>query len=271
MVHFAGSALVPDSVGRSPQVLPNNSAVGASLIQACLAGGVKRFVFSSTAAVYGIPAAVPVGEDAPPAPINPYGTSKLVVEWMLRDTAAAHAGFRYAALRYFNVAGADPHGRAGQSSRRATHLIKVASEAAVGVRPGVTVFGTDYDTPDGTCIRDYIHVTDLADAHVAVLRDLEGRGRQPGAQLRLRPGVLRARRASRRWSAKPGSRSMSGKVRAAPAIRQPWSPTCPGWARPSGGQRAMTTSGSPSAPPSPGRRSSPGHGLGSDRDRRRER
>ena len=176
VVHFAGSALVPDSVADPLKYYRNNSAVGASLIQACLAGGVKRFVFSSTAAVYGIPAAVPVGEDAPPAPINPYGTSKLVVEWMLRDTAAAHAGFRYAALRYFNVAGADPHGRAGQSSRRATHLIKVASEAAVGVRPGVTVFGTDYDTPDGTCIRDYIHVTDLADAHVAVLRDLEGGG-----------------------------------------------------------------------------------------------
>ena len=118
---------------------------------------------------------LPVSEDATPAPINPYGRSKLVTEWMLRDTAAAH-DFRYAALRYFNVAGADPAGRAGQSTRNATHLVKVASEAAVGLRDGVTVFGDDYDTPDGTCVRDYIHVSDLASAHVAALGDLEAGG-----------------------------------------------------------------------------------------------
>lgn len=172
VVHFAASASVPESVADPLKYYRNNTAAGAHLIQACIAGGVKRFVFSSTAAVYGIPAAIPVSEDAPTAPINPYGSSKLAIEWMLRDAAAAH-DFRYAALRYFNVAGADPAGRAGQSTRGAAHLIKVASEAAVGVRGGVTVFGDDYGTPDGTCIRDYIHVSDLAEAHVAVLRGLE--------------------------------------------------------------------------------------------------
>ena len=176
VVHFAASAIVPESIADPLKYYRNNTAVGASLVQACLAGGVKRFVFSSTAAVYGIPPVSPVSEDAVPAPVNPYGSSKLAVEWMLRDAAAAHDGFRYAALRYFNVAGADPHGRAGQSGRDATHLIKVATEAVVGARSTVTVFGADYDTPDGTCIRDYIHVTDLADTHVAVLRALEERG-----------------------------------------------------------------------------------------------
>lgn len=175
VAHFAASASVPESVADPLKYYRNNTAAGANLIQACIAGGVKRFVFSSTAAVYGIPAAVPVSEDAPTAPINPYGSSKLAIEWMLRDAAAAH-DFRYAALRYFNVAGADPAGRAGQSTRGAAHLIKVASEAAVGARSGVTVFGNDYGTPDGTCIRDYVHVSDLAEAHVAVLRDLENGG-----------------------------------------------------------------------------------------------
>ena len=175
VAHFAASASVPESVADPLKYYRNNTAAGANLIQACIAGGVKRFVFSSTAAVYGIPAAVPVSEDAPTAPINPYGSSKLAIEWMLRDAAAAH-DFRYAVLRYFNVAGADPAGRAGQSTRGAAHLIKVASEAAVGARSGVTVFGNDYDTPDGTCIRDYVHVSDLAEAHVAVLRHLENGG-----------------------------------------------------------------------------------------------
>ena len=137
--------------------------------------GVKRIVFSSTAAVYGMPAENPVGEDAPTAPISPYGSSNLMSEWMLRDTAAAH-GMRYVALRYFNVAGADPKLRSGQSSRVATHLIKVASQAVLGKRPHLDVFGTDYPTPDGSCIRDYIHVTDLADAHVSALRHLRRGG-----------------------------------------------------------------------------------------------
>ena len=175
VVHFAGSAVVPESVADPLKYYRNNAAASANLIRACLDGGVTRFVFSSTAAVYGVPAALPVSEDAPAAPVNPYGRSKLVTEWALRDTAAAH-DFRYAALRYFNVAGADPRGRAGQSGRNATHLVKVASEAAVGRRGGVTVFGDDYDTPDGTCVRDYIHVSDLAAAHVAALRDLEAGG-----------------------------------------------------------------------------------------------
>ena len=175
VAHFAASASVPESVANPLLYYRNNTAAGANLIEACIAGGVKRFVFSSTAAVYGAPAAIPISEDAPTAPVNPYGSSKLAVEWMLRDAAAAH-DFRYAALRYFNVAGADPAGRAGQSTRGAAHLVKVASEAAAGARSAVTVFGNDYDTPDGTCIRDYVHVSDLAEAHVAVLHGLENGG-----------------------------------------------------------------------------------------------
>ena len=176
VVHFAGSVVVPESVVNPLKYYRNNTVVSASLIQTCIAAGVKRFVFSSTAAVYGVPEKVPVAEEARPAPVNPYGSSKLATEWMLRDTAAAH-DFRYMALRYFNVAGADPLGRTGQSSVNATHLIKVACQAATGTREGVTVFGTDYDTPDGTCIRDYIHVSDLAAVHVAALRRLEEGGR----------------------------------------------------------------------------------------------
>lgn len=174
-VHFAASVSVPESV-RDPLLYHrNNSVASGSLIDACLAAGVRRFVFSSSAAVYGIPDVIPVPEDAPTAPINPYGNSKLVTEWLLRDVAAAH-DFRYVALRYFNVAGADPQGRAGQSNPKAGHLIKMACGAALGLRDGVEVFGTDYDTADGTCVRDYIHVSDLAEAHVAALRALENDG-----------------------------------------------------------------------------------------------
>ncbi len=174
VIHLAGPCIVPESVVDPLRYYRGNTAAGLNLIRACIESGVGRFVFSSTAAVYGVPAgAAPVGEDAPTAPINPYGNSKLAVEWALRDTATAHDGFRYAALRYFNVAGADPHGRAGQSTRQATHLVKVAVEAALGRRGQVTVFGADYDTPDGTCVRDYIHVSDLAELHVAALRRVE--------------------------------------------------------------------------------------------------
>ncbi len=172
VVHLAASISVPESVGDPLRYYRNNAGASANLVGACIDGGVRRFIFSSTAAVYGVPPVIPVSEDAPTVPINPYGSSKLVTEWMLRDAAAAH-DFRYTALRYFNVAGADPHGRAGQSGRDAAHLIKVACAAAVGQRGHVTVFGADYDTPDGTCVRDYIHVSDLAEAHVAALRDLE--------------------------------------------------------------------------------------------------
>ena len=175
VVHFAGSVVVHESVLAPLKYWHDNAVASAHLIRACVAGGVKRFVFSSTAAVYGIPAAVPVTEDMPAAPINPYGGSKLMVERMLRDTAAAH-DLRYTALRYFNVAGADPHGRTGQVGRHATHLVKVACQAATGARGGVSVFGTDYDTPDGTCVRDFIHVSDLATVHVAALRGLEDGG-----------------------------------------------------------------------------------------------
>jgi len=175
VVHFAGSVIVPESVADPLKYYRNNSGASRALIQACVEGGVGMFIFSSSAAVYGIPDRVPVAEDAATWPINPYGNSKLITEWTLRDTAAAH-DFRYAALRYFNVAGADGQGRAGQSTPNATHLIKVACEAVVGHRPFINVFGEDYDTPDGTCIRDYIHVSDLAAAHVDALRALRGGG-----------------------------------------------------------------------------------------------
>jgi UDP-glucose 4-epimerase len=146
-----------------------------ALLAATIAGGVKRFVFSSTAAVYGTPAENPVSENAPTNPMSPYGASKLMTEWMLRDAAAAH-GLTYAALRYFNVAGADPEGRSGQSTPNATHLIKVACETALGKRNRMEVFGTDYPTADGTCVRDYIHVSDLVAAHLDALKHLRAGG-----------------------------------------------------------------------------------------------
>jgi UDP-glucose 4-epimerase len=171
IMHFAGSIVVPESVDRPLDYYRNNTLASHALISAAVAKGVPHFVFSSTAAVYGAPDRVPIVESDATAPINPYGASKLMTEWMLRDTAAAHP-INYAALRYFNVAGADPERRSGQIGRGSTHLIKVAVEAAVGKRGHVDVFGTDYPTPDGSCIRDYIHVSDLADAHVKALERL---------------------------------------------------------------------------------------------------
>jgi UDP-glucose 4-epimerase len=182
VVHFAGSIVVPESVVDPLKYYRNNTCVSRNLIETCVERGVDRFIFSSTAAVYGIPDIQPVSETTPPRPINPYGTSKLMIEWMLRDTAAGFAArgepgrFRYVALRYFNVAGASLDGTLGQATPEATHLIKVACEAACGLRKGVTVFGTDYPTVDGTCVRDYIHVEDLARAHLDALRYLEGGG-----------------------------------------------------------------------------------------------
>ena len=175
IIHFAASIIVPDSVRDPLGYYRNNTANSRALIETAVKGGVKHMIFSSTAAVYGNPAQVPVAEDAPLSPVSPYGWSKLMTEVMLRDTGAAH-GLGHVILRYFNVAGADPKGRTGQSTPEATHLIKVAVQAALGLRERLDVFGTDYPTPDGTCVRDYIHVTDLARAHVAALRHLRGGG-----------------------------------------------------------------------------------------------
>lgn len=171
VLHFAGSVVVPESVDNPLKYYRNNTAASRSLIDSAISAGVKHMIFSSTAATYGIPETSPVREDMPTIPINPYGTSKLMTEMMLRDVAAAH-DFNYCALRYFNVAGADPEGRTGQSTAGATHLIKIAAEAALGKRPSVSVFGNDYDTEDGTGVRDYIHVADLAAAHVIALAAL---------------------------------------------------------------------------------------------------
>ncbi len=171
IMHFAGSIIVPESVENPLKYYHNNSAKSRALIESAVRCGVPHFIFSSTAATYGIPEESPVSEDSPKRPINPYGMSKLMTEHMLADVAAAHP-LNYCALRYFNVAGADPQARTGQSTAGATHLIKVAVECALGKRGHVGVFGTDFDTPDGTGVRDYIHVSDLAAAHVLALEAL---------------------------------------------------------------------------------------------------
>jgi UDP-glucose 4-epimerase len=171
IVHFAGSIVVPESVEKPLAYYGNNTVATHSLVSAAVASGIRHLLFSSTAAVYGVPQRVPVDEMDPKHPINPYGASKLMTERMLDDSSAAYQ-LNYGALRYFNVSGADPELRAGQMGKGSTHLIKVAVEAAVGKRDHVEVFGTDYPTSDGTCIRDYIHVSDLADAHVLALERL---------------------------------------------------------------------------------------------------
>ncbi|WP_294236061.1 UDP-glucose 4-epimerase GalE [uncultured Sphingomonas sp.] len=168
IMHFAGSIIVPESVSDPLKYYRNNTAASRSLMESAVAEGVAHFIFSSTAATYGTPERVPIKESDPKAPINPYGMSKLMTEIMLKDVAAAHP-MNYCALRYFNVAGADPQGRSGQSTVGATHLIKIAVEAAIGKREAVGVYGTDFATRDGTGVRDYIHVSDLAAAHVAAL------------------------------------------------------------------------------------------------------
>jgi len=175
VLHFAAHTVVPESVADPLKYYGNNTCSTRSLLECCAKTGVRHFVFSSTAAVYGIPADGLADEDSMTSPINPYGTSKLMSEWMLRDLAVA-GGPRYVILRYFNVAGSDPLGRIGQSTRKATLLTKVACEAAVGKRPGVSIYGTDYPTPDGTGVRDYIHVEDLADAHLKALDHLRAGG-----------------------------------------------------------------------------------------------
>jgi UDP-glucose 4-epimerase len=175
IIHFAASIVVPDSVRDPLGYYRNNTANSRALIECAVNGGVRHFIFSSTAAVYGNPLSSPIAEEAPKQPISPYGSSKLMTEIMLRDASTAY-GLSHVILRYFNVAGADPDCRTGQSSPNATHLIKVAAETALGLRPKLQVFGTDYPTPDGTCIRDYIHVADLARAHSDALRHIRGGG-----------------------------------------------------------------------------------------------
>jgi UDP-glucose 4-epimerase len=175
VMHFAANTIVPESVSNPLKYYSNNTCSTRNLLQGCQEAGVKHFVFSSTAAVYGIPEGGLAAEDSPTQPINPYGTSKLMSEWMLRDLAAATA-LRYVVLRYFNVAGCDPGQRIGQSTIKATLLTKVAAETAVGKRSHISIFGTDYPTPDGTGVRDYIHVEDLASAHLKALDYLRANG-----------------------------------------------------------------------------------------------
>ena len=175
IAHFAARIVVPESVSDPLGYYLNNASNARTLIETAVRGGVKGFIFSSTAAVYGETSSEPVSEEAPLAPISPYGRSKLMVEWMLEDASRAH-DFRYVALRYFNVAGADPNGRLGQSTANATHLIKRGVQTALGVYPAMEIFGQDYPTRDGTCVRDYIQVTDLIDAHLDALAYLRGGG-----------------------------------------------------------------------------------------------
>lgn len=175
VLHFAAAIVAPESVSLPLKYYGNNTRNTLGLLEACVRYGVERFIFSSTAAVYGFPEGGSASEETLLAPINPYGTSKLMSEWMLRDAAAAH-GFKYVALRYFNVAGADPQARIGQRTPEATHLIKIACQTALGQRSQTAIYGTDYPTPDGTGIRDYIHIEDLAAAHLAALGYLDKGG-----------------------------------------------------------------------------------------------
>jgi UDP-glucose 4-epimerase len=188
IVHFAGSIVVPDSITDPLGYYLNNTVRSRALLEAAVKAGVRHFIFSSSAAVYGTPDTAPVDEEAPLRPISPYGSSKMMTEIMLHDVAAAH-GMSFAALRYFNVAGADPAGRSGQTSPQATHLVKLACQAALGLRSRLDVFGADYPTPDGTCVRDYIHVSDLVDAHLLALARL----RQGGDSMVLNCGYGRGK------------------------------------------------------------------------------
>ncbi len=175
VLHFAAAIIAPESVSKPLKYYGNNTRNTLGLLETCVKHGVRRFIFSSTAAVYGFPEGGVASEESIMVPINPYGTSKLMSEWMLRDVGAAH-DMQYVALRYFNVAGADPQARMGQRTPDATHLIKVACQAALGMRESISVYGTDYPTPDGTGIRDYIHIEDLASAHLCALKYLESGG-----------------------------------------------------------------------------------------------
>ena len=216
IIHFAASIVVPDSVRDPLGYYRNNTMNSRALIECAVNGGVRHFIFSSTAAVYGNPTEIPVKEDSATLPISPYGWSKLMTEIMLRDAGNAY-GLQHVILRYFNVAGADPQRRTGQSTKAATHLIKVAVETVLGLRPKLDVFGDDYPTPDGTCIRDYIHVSDLVRAHADALRYLRVGRAVADAQLRLRPRLLGSR-SDRSGQARLGRR-LQGRHRAAPGGR----------------------------------------------------
>jgi UDP-glucose 4-epimerase len=216
VIHFAGSTVVPESVAEPERYYRNNSLNSLTLFQACGAAGVARVIFSSTAAVYGPTDGAPIAESAPTRPISPYGQSKLFTEAMLRDVAAVR-GLSYAILRYFNVAGADPSGRTGQSTRGATHLIKVAVECATGQRPVLELFGDDYPTPDGTCVRDFIHVSDLVDAHVLAFEHLA----QGGESLLLNCGYGRGHSVREVLAAVA---ALAGPVRVREAARRPGDP-----------------------------------------------
>ena len=256
VMHFAAHTVVPESVADPLKYYRNNTCASRTLLEHSLKAGVRHVVFSSTAAVYGIPSDGVASEDTPTSPINPYGHSKLMTEWMLRDVAAVNP-LRYVALRYFNVAGSDPQGRIGQATPQATLLTKVACEAAVGKREHVTIFGTDYATPDGTGVRDYIHVEDLADAHLKALDYSAPRRRIHDVELRLRPRLQRPRAHHDGRERLPATRSTSAKRRAAPGTRRRWSHGPRESARRSAGCRSTTTSRRSSARRSPGNASSP--------------
>jgi UDP-glucose 4-epimerase len=217
VIHFAGSIVAPDSVKDPLAYYANNTVASRALIEACVSEGMKNFVFSSTALIYGPPLLGPMPETTPKQPENPYGRSKLMTEWMLEDVARAH-DFRYVALRYFNVAGADPEGRTGQSTPRATHLIKRACQVALGRVPCLDIFGTDYPTPDGTGVRDYIHVSDLVDAHLLALDHLAG----GGSSVTLNCGYGRG--ASVREVIKAVSRVVGRELPAVESPRRPGDP-----------------------------------------------
>jgi UDP-glucose 4-epimerase len=257
IIHFAASVVVPDSISDPLGYYRNNTVNTALLLQAAIAAGVRQFIFSSTAAVYGNPASVPVREDAPTNPISPYGTSKLMSEILLHDTARAH-GLRFVALRYFNVAGADPKLRTGQATPQATHLIKVTAETVLGRREKLSVFGTDYPTPDGTCIRDYIHVTDLVRAHSAALAYL----RRGGGSATFNCGYGHGYSVLRSWKPRGVSAAATSpwsSPNGVPAIPRRSSPTSRAFTRRSTGARCTTIStpwcrtrwpGSAASPPS---------------------
>ncbi len=217
VLHFAASIIVPESIGNPLKYYENNTRNTLNLLGACVRFNIEQFVFSSTAAVYGIPASGVASEDSPAVPINPYGTSKLMSEWLLRDVGIAH-GLRSVVLRYFNVAGADPQSRMGQRTPESTHLIKVCCQAALGKRASVSIFGSDYPTPDGTGVRDYIHIEDLAAAHLGALSHLQ----QGGKNLTLNVGYGHG--SSVREVIETASRVAGGMIPTQEAPRRPGDP-----------------------------------------------